>query len=96
MEVDKGADKMTTKAKAKKSGLAAFSQKTTKVAEVAENQDRVRRGQGDTVAITVRLSKDQWMKLRQFAMSEGETLQTVAMNGFNRELAAKGMPPLDV
>jgi hypothetical protein len=96
MEVDKGADKMTTKAK-KNSGLASFSQKTTaKVAEVAENQDRVRRGQGDTVAITVRLSKDQWMKLRQFAMSEGETLQTVAMNGFNRELQAKGMPPLDV
>lgn len=93
MEVDKGADKMTTKTK--KGGLAAFSQKTTK-AEVAVNQDRVRRGQGDTVAITVRLSKDQWMKLRQFAMSEGETLQTVAMNGFNRELAAKGMPPLDV
>jgi hypothetical protein len=34
------------------------------------------------------------MSLRQFAMAEGETLQTVAVNGFNRELVAKGYPPL--
>jgi hypothetical protein len=86
---------MTTKAM-KVSGLAAFTGKKAAVAEPVASAERVRRGQGDQVAITVRMSKDNWMKLRQFAMSEGETLQTIAMNGFNRELAAKGMPPLDM
>jgi hypothetical protein len=59
-------------------------------------KDRIRRGTGEIVALTVRLPKDAWMKLRQFAMSQGETIQTLAVSGFNRELAAKGEPPLDV
>jgi hypothetical protein len=35
------------------------------------------------------------MKLRNFAIQEGETLH-LCVNGFNRELAAKGLPPLDI
>jgi hypothetical protein len=63
-------------------------------ADIPQNENRSRPGKGESVAITVRLSKADWMSLRQFAMSEGETLQTVAVNGFNRELLAKGYPPL--
>lgn len=84
----------TTKTE-KRGGLAAFSSKRA-AAEPVTNTERIRRGSGDSVAITVRMSKDNWMKMRQFAMHEGETLQTIAMNAFNRELAAKGLPPLDV
>jgi len=68
--------------------------KTTASADIAQNENRIRRGSGETVALTVRLPKADWMSLRQFAMAEGETLQTVAVNGFNRELVAKGYPPL--
>jgi hypothetical protein len=34
------------------------------------------------------------MALRQFAMLQGETLQSIAVRAFNRELTAKGHPPL--
>jgi len=61
-----------------------------------QDPERVRRGQGDTVAITVRLTKEQWLKLRRYAMEKGETLQTIAMSGFNRELLMNGEKPLDV
>lgn len=64
-------------------------------AEVPQDPERVRRGQGETVAITIRLPREQWIELRNFAMHQGETLQTIAMNGFNRELMAHGYPELD-
>jgi hypothetical protein len=35
------------------------------------------------------------MRLQMFAMSEGLSLQSLAVSGFNRELAAKGQPLLD-
>lgn len=72
-----------------------MKKKQTKAsADIAPNEDRIRRGQGETVALTVRLPKADWMSLKQFAMIEGETLQTIAVNAFNRELVAKGYPPL--
>jgi hypothetical protein len=71
-----------------------MKKKTKASADIAPNESRIRRGQGGTVALTVRLSKADWMTLRQFAMTQGETLQTIAVNGFNRELVAKGHRPL--
>jgi hypothetical protein len=58
------------------------------------SEDRVRRGKGETVALTVRLPKADWVALRMFAMEQGETIQTIAVNAFNRELKAKGFEPL--
>lgn len=60
----------------------------------AQDESRVRRGSGDMVALTVRLPKADWMALRQYAMTEGETLQSIAVRAFNRELTAKGHEPL--
>ncbi len=71
-----------------------MKRKSKASAEIPQDENRIRRGKGDEVAITVRLPKVDWMALKQFAMLEGETLQTVAVNGFNRELIAKGYPPL--
>jgi len=62
--------------------------------DIPQDEHRIRRGKGDEVAITVRLSKVDWMALKNLAMMEGESLQTIAVNGFNRELMAKGYPPL--
>ncbi len=94
MEVAKGADKMKTK---KPNNLAMFNQKAKAAsAEPARIAGKRQRGNGETVAITVRLPKDAWMKLQMFAMSEGTSLQSLAVSGFNRELTAGGQPPLDV
>jgi hypothetical protein len=71
-----------------------MKKRTKASADIAQNENRIRRGSGETVALTVRLPKADWMTLKQLAMAEGETLQTIALNGFNRELAAKGYPPL--
>jgi hypothetical protein len=62
----------------------------------AATEDRVRRakGKGETVALTVRLPKEDWKALRNFAMDQGESVQTIAVNAFNRELKARGYPPL--
>jgi hypothetical protein len=80
--------------KTKPSRLAAFSQKTTAAAKPLPAGKR-QRGKGETVAITVRLPKGEWMRLQMFAMTEGESLQSLAVAGFNRELKAKGQPLLD-
>jgi hypothetical protein len=76
-------------------GLAAFSQKTA-AAVIDPPANKRSRGQGEHVAITVRLPKDAWMRLQMFAMSEGLSLQSLAVASFNRELAAKGLPLLNV
>lgn len=60
----------------------------------ALSEDRIRRGSGETVALTVRLPKADWIALRKFAMDEGETLQSIAVRAFNRELTANGRSPL--
>jgi hypothetical protein len=71
-----------------------MKKKTKESADIPQNEGRSRPGKGETVAVTVRLAKADWKRLRQFAMDESETLQTIAVNGFNRELIAKGYPPL--
>jgi hypothetical protein len=68
--------------------------KTKESVEISQNEGRTRPGKGEMVAVTVRLTKADWKRLRQFAMNESETLQTIAVNGFNRELIAKDYPPL--
>jgi hypothetical protein len=65
-----------------------------KTVGLEQEENRVRRGSGETVALTVRLTKADWMRLKVFAMEQGETLQTIAVKGFNRLLVAKGEPPL--
>ena len=65
-----------------------------KSADLALNENRIRRGSGETVALTVRLTKADWMRLKIFAMEQGETLQTIAVKGFNRLLGDKKQPPL--
>ena len=71
-----------------------MKRKADVIAESALDENRIRRGQGEMVALTVRLPKADWMRLKNFAMLQGETLQTLAVSGLNRELIAKGQPPL--
>ena len=48
------------------------------------------------MAITVRLSRNSWIRLRNLAMDSRETLQTLTVDGYNLVLAEKDLPRLDV
>ncbi len=81
----------------KPTGLAAFTAKQAPEAVTAAQtplKGGRRRGEGETVALTVRLSKGDWMRLHQLAMSEGVSLQTLAVTGFSKVLAEHGLDPI--
>ena len=82
----------------KPTGLAAFTAKkdpeAVTAAAIAATTKGRRRGEGETVALTVRLSKGDWMRLHQLAMSEGVSLQTLAVTGFSKVLAEHGLDPI--
>lgn len=96
MDVVAGADSMTKKP----TGLAAFTggrgsaapEKATKPAEPPSGGRK--RAQGETVALTVRVSKADWMRLHQLAMAEGVSLQTLALTGLSKIFAEHGLPPI--
>lgn len=88
---------------AKKSGtgLANWAQKKRGSAEDAPASDITetetlprRRAKGETVAITVRLSRTQWERLHELAVHEGDSLQGLAMRGFSKLLEEKGLKGL--
>ncbi len=83
----------------KPTGLAAFTSKPMPAADNEAIKEKAagakkRRGEGDTVALTVRLSKADWMRLHQLAMAEGVSLQNLALAGFSRVLAEHGLDPI--
>ena len=93
MVVVMGADGMTTKP----TGLAAF----TRSREGNSDQPKAssiksvrRRAQGETVALTVRVSRAEWARLHQLAVSEGVSLQSLAIDGLSKVFAEHGLPPL--
>ena len=87
-------------------GLAAFTRKpapqpAASAAEapvpapaVASQGPKKSRGQGETVSMTVRLSRADWERLHQLAVSEGTSIQRLAVDGFSKVFAEKGLPGL--
>lgn len=87
----------------KPTGLSAFAVKrpeppaapvsTTAQPESAPvSASKRTRGQGDTVALTVRVSRADWTRLHQLAVAEGVSLQTLALRGFSRVFEDQGLP----
>jgi hypothetical protein len=88
----------------KPTGLAAFTR--TKTAVLATDTPQPRnpaatptrgkrsRGQGETVALTVRVTRSDWERLHQLAVHEGVSLQSLALLGLSRVFTDKGLPPL--
>lgn len=75
-------------------GLAAFAKKTkTKSSQTKQTQER-KRGKGSTVGITVRLARGDWERLHHLAVSEGQSLQALALKGFSMVLGEKGLPAM--
>lgn len=84
---------MTTKP----TGLAAFTRNRVGSALSAETQAPKtgrKRAQGETVALTVRVSRAEWARLHQLAVAEGVSLQSLALNGLSKVFAEHGLPPI--
>ena len=81
----------------KPTGLAAFTQKQAPArseTEGKQNEPPRKRGRGHTVALTVRLSRADWERLHQLAVSEGTSIQQLAVTGLSTVFASKGLPSL--
>ena len=84
---------------AKPTGLAAFTQRGSvqpgiaAQAEESVSTDR-QRAKKDVVALTVRLQRSEWERLHQLAVSEGQSIQSLAVRGLNRVFTDKGLPKL--
>lgn len=91
----------------KPTGLAAFTRKGAASAQQtatdqepgAEQSAETRqrgRGKGDVVALTVRLPRAEWERVHQLAVSEGVSIQSLAVDGLSKVFAEKGLPTLSI
>jgi hypothetical protein len=93
VELVKGANEMSKQS----TGLAAFTRKTataqTEQSQTAATAPEERaRGKGDIVSLTVRLNRADWERLHQLAVSEGTSIQKLAVRGLSKIFAEKGLP----
>jgi hypothetical protein len=87
---------------AKPTGLAAFTGKKVPAppqaepaAPISEASTGARtRAQGESVALTVRIRRSDWARLHQLAVSEGVSLQALALAGLSKVFAEHGLPPI--
>ena len=85
---------------AKVTGLAAFTKRGAVQPEISatiEDQDSGtgrQRAKKEVVALTVRLQRSEWERLHQLAVSEGMSIQSLAVRGLNRVFTDKGLPKL--
>lgn len=85
--------------KQQSTGLAAFTRKKIfdqpdgggSVASDSSVAERAR-GKGDKVSLTVRLNRSDWERLHQLAVSEGVSIQALAVRGFSKVFSEKGLP----
>lgn len=52
------------------------------------------RGKKETVALTVRLPRGEWERLHRLAVSEGVSIQTLAVRGLSLVFREKGLPAI--
>ena len=96
MDLAQGATAMSTKP----TGLAAFTRKSVVASQVEATGDvpplsgERQRGKKEVVALTVRLQRAEWERLHQLAVSEGRSIQALAVQGLNRVFSEKGLPKL--
>ena len=91
----------------KATGLAAFTRpkagaEATSLAAIEDDRPAVeiptprrKRGGGETVALTVKVRRSDWQRLRQLADAEGTTIQAMAEVGLSAVLAQHGLPPIE-
>ena len=80
----------------KKTGLAAFtgSQEPAARDRAADAANLRTKAKGETVSITIRLSRDQWERAHQLALAEGVSLNRLAIHALSKGFQEKGLPEL--
>lgn len=89
----------------KTTGLSAFkkSAQPADPAEPTSNQEAAAnpkpkgkrdRGTGDRVAVAVRLQKEDWFRLHDFANRTGTTLQKLIVQSLSKTMQDQGFPAL--
>lgn len=53
------------------------------------------RGDGETVAMTIRLARPDWLRLHELALHERVSLAELIRRGLDRELRERGLPGLE-
>ena len=84
---------------AKVTGLAAFTKRGSAQPEIMAEETPTttqhrQRAKKEVVALTVRLQRAEWERLHQLAVSEGMSIQSLAVRGLNRVFTEKGLPRL--
>ncbi len=83
----------------KKTGLAQFTKQNSQSEQNSEAQEtkprEKQRGKGDVVALTVRLSRDDWQRVHQLALSEGVSIQRLGVDGLSKLFEEKGLKKLN-
>jgi hypothetical protein len=52
------------------------------------------RGKGERVAIAVRLERDDWRRLHEYALHQGKSLQVIIIEGIQAHMKAQGVRPI--
>lgn len=89
----------------KTTGLSAFKKSAQPVepAEAAPNHETATkpktkgkrdRGTGDRVAVAVRLQREDWFRLHDFANRTGTTLQSLIVQSLSKTMQDQGFPAL--
>ena len=82
----------------KETGLSAFKRKPqpTEISpsSLLSTTIQRKRGKGETVALTLRLTRTQWERVHQLALSEGISLQQLCLHGLQKIFVEKGLPDL--
>ena len=81
---------------AKRTGLAAFTgNRETSDQGQGEGITALRtKAKGDTVHMTVRLSREQWERVNQLIDTEGVSFNQLAIHAISNLFEAKGLPKL--
>ena len=80
----------------RKTGLAAFtgSQGSKARGQDSEPEEIRTKAKGDTVALTLRLTRDQWERVHQLALAEGISINRLALMSLSKAFQEKGLPGL--
>jgi hypothetical protein len=89
MEMVEGANAMS-----KPTGLAAFTARKTAPETAQVTPTERKRGKGEVVALTVRLSRADWERVHQLAVAEGTSIQQLTIRGLSKVFAEKGLPSI--
>jgi hypothetical protein len=63
--------------------------------EAQSGRKRRKKATGDIVHITLRLTRTQWENAHKLSVSEGSSINQLAIDGLNKLLEEKGLPTLD-